>query len=145
VASWCFFAKLHAVVYKHCSVVTWGVSWERHKHLSNPLWLRTRQKSLQNWTDGSNLDHVMRVRADYVSVTSTLHIDMTLRAVDSEAFRTPSGCQMLTGFDSALPEVSIDGLQRRRRQLKLTEVSSMMTCCTLDRRPATWPGTGLCR
>lgn len=56
---------------------------------------------------------------DYVSVTSTLYSDVTLNVVDDEAFQTPSHCQLLTGFNSAVHELSAQeerfDLERRRR------------------------------
>jgi len=56
------------------------------------------------------------MRAEYVSVTSTLYSDMTLRVVDPEAFQTPPGCQMLTGFNAALHDDVTDGDQQRGRR-----------------------------
>lgn len=53
---------------------------------------------------------------DYVSVTSTLYSDMTLR-VDPEAFWTPSDCLQLAGYDFTEHETSPLDLQQRRRHV----------------------------
>lgn len=67
-----------------------------------------------------------------MSVTSTLYSDMTLSVVDTEAFQTPPGCQMLTGFSSpaAHRDVSqVDDLQRRRRQFLTAAAAAGTSTC----------------
>jgi len=71
------------------------------------------------------------MRADYVSVTTTLYSDMTSRVVDAEAFRMPDDCRQLTGFDYVLHEMSpnkkLELLHQLRRR-HTAAATSLSTC-----------------